>query len=75
MSDAGLVAVVISSGVAVLGSASAAVFSSFTRRRDEQARRTGERIGRLESALDFERGRQEGLRQGREEAKRNGEQR
>lgn len=73
MSDAGLIAIVVSSGVTVLGAGAGALFGSMTRRRDDQARRTGERIGKLESMADFERGRQEGLRQAREEAKRNGE--
>lgn len=68
MSDAGFIAIVISSGVTVLGAAAGAGFSSFTRRRDDQARRTGERIGALEKQMDYERGRQAGLREAREEA-------
>jgi hypothetical protein len=72
MSDAGLTALVAALGVPIVGAAAGAVFSSFTRRRDDQARRTGERIGALEKALDFDRGRQAGLREAREEASRKG---
>ncbi len=75
MSDAGLTALVAALGVPIVGAAAGAVFSSFASRKNEQARRTGERIGALEKQADYERGRQAGLREGREEAKRNGRQR
>lgn len=61
--------------VTVIGAAASAVFSSYTRRRDDKDKSNGERMGRIESALDYERGRQSGLREAREEAKRNGESR
>lgn len=61
--------------LAVVSAAAGALFSSVTRRRDEKDRHNGERMGRIESALDFERGRQAGLREAREEAKHHGEQR
>ena len=58
--------------VVVIGAAAGAVFTSVTRRSDDKAKSNGERMGRIESALDFERGRQAGLREAREEAKTNG---
>ena len=70
MSEAELAVVVV-----VIGAAAGAVFTSVTRRSDDKAKSNGERMGRIEAALDFERGRQAGLREAREEAMRNGEQR
>lgn len=68
MSDAGIIAALGVLGVPIVGAAAGAVFSSFTRRRDEKDRRTGERMGRLESEADYRRGYEEGRRVGREEA-------
>jgi hypothetical protein len=77
MSDAGIIAAIAALGVPIVGAAAGALFGSFTRRRDEKDRRTGERIGKLESESDYQRGYtagvEAGLRQGREEAKRNGD--
>jgi hypothetical protein len=67
MSDGALTAVIAALGVPVVGAAAGALFGSFTRRRDEKDRRTGERIGKLESEADYRRGYEDGRRAGREE--------
>lgn len=73
MSDAGIIAALGATVVSVVGAVVGATVSASRKQLADDKRRTGERIGKLESMADFERGRQEGLRQGREEAKRNGE--
>ena len=70
MSDAGIIAFVGASVLAVIGAAAGAWFSSYNKRRDDKDKSNGERMGRIEAALDYERGRQAGLREAREEARR-----
>lgn len=72
MSDAGLIAIIGASAVAVVGAAASAAFTAAGKRReddrarnDADRRRTGERIGVLEEWVNFERGRQAGVRENR----------
>lgn len=74
MSDAGLIAIIGASAVAVVGAAASAAFTAAGKRReddrtrsDADKRRSGERIGVLEEWVNFERGRQAGLREARAE--------
>jgi hypothetical protein len=65
VSDAGFITAMVGCGTAIVAAGAGAMFSAATKRREDERRRFGERIGVLERFKDHTEGYNEGFRDGR----------